>query len=93
MMSFWDEELEQTRAQGRAQGRAEGRAKGHEEGRQEGREEGREEGRQEGRLKGLMEVARRMLAVPLPVAQISELTGLTSHEIDALKKDAHAGLS
>lgn len=89
MMSFWDEELEQTRAQGRAQGRAEGRVMGHEEG----REEGRQEGRQEGRLKGLMEVARRMLAVPLPVAQISELTGLTSHEIDALKKDAHAGLS
>ena len=89
MMSFWDEELEQTRAQGRA----EGRAMGHEEGRQEGREEGRQEGRQEGRLKGLMEVARRMLAVPLPVAQISELTGLTSHEIDALKKDAHAGLA
>lgn len=88
-MSFWDEELEQTRAQGRAQGRAEGRVMGHEEG----REEGRQEGRQEGRLKGLMEVARRMLAVPLPVAQISELTGLTSHEIDALKKDAHAGLS
>ncbi len=84
-MSFWDEELEQTRAQGRAQGRAEGRVMGH--------EEGREEGRQEGRLKGLMEVARRMLAVPLPVAQISELTGLTSHEIDALKKDAHAGLA
>ena len=77
MISFWDEELEQTRAQGRA----EGRVMGH------------EEGRQEGRLKGLMEVARRMLAVPLPVAQISELTGLTSHEIDALKKDAHAGLS
>ena len=89
MMSFWDEELEQTRAQGRAQGRAEGRVMGHEEG----REEGRQEGRQEGRLKGLMEVARRMLAVPLPVAQISELTGLTFHEIDALKKDAHAGLS
>ena len=85
MRSFWDEEREQTRAQGRA----EGRAKGHEEGRQEGREEGR----QEGRLKGLTEVARRMLAVPLPVAQISELTGLTFHEIDALKKDAHAGLS
>ena len=81
MMSFWDEELEQTRAQGRAEGRAEGRVMGH------------EEGRQEGRLKGLMEVARRMLAVPLPVAQISELTGLTSHEIDALKKDAHAVLS
>ena len=97
MMSFWDEELEQTRAQGRAQGRAEGRVMGHEEGReegrQEGREEGRQEGRQEGRLKGLMEVARRMLAVPLPVAQISELTGLTFHEIDALKKDAHAGLA
>ena len=89
MMSFWDEELEQTRAQGRAQGRAEGRVMGHEEG----REEGRQEGREEGRLKGLMEVARRMLAVPLPVAQISELTGLTSHEIDALKKDAHAGLA
>ena len=85
MMSFWDEELEQPRAQGRA----EGRVMGHEEG----REEGRQEGRQEGRLKGLMEVARRMLAVPLPVAQISELTGLTSHEIDALKKDAHAGLA
>ena len=85
MMSFWDEELEQTRAQGRA----EGRVMGHEEG----REEGRQEGREEGRLKGLMEVARRMLAVPLPVAQISELTGLTSHEIDALKKDAHAGLA
>ncbi len=85
MMSFWDEELEQPRAQGRA----EGRVMGHEEG----REEGRQEGREEGRLKGLMEVARRMLAVPLPVAQISELTGLTSHEIDALKKDAHAGLA
>lgn len=73
MMSFWDEELEQTHAEGRAMGH--------------------EEGRQEGRLKGLVEVARRMLAVPLPAAQISELTGLTSHEIDALKKDAHAGLS
>ncbi|NLL36572.1 MAG: hypothetical protein GX256_03500 [Fretibacterium sp.] len=64
MMSLWDEEMEQSRAEGRTEGRAEGRA----------------------------EVARRMLAAQLPPAQISEFTGLTSSEIDALRQDEHACL-
>ncbi len=55
MMSFWDEEMEQSRAKGRAEGR--------------------------------VEVVHRMLAVQLPVNQISELTGLTFSEIDALRKN------
>ena len=55
MMSFWDEEMEQSRAKGRAEGRA--------------------------------EVVHRMLAVQLPVNQISELTGLTCSEIDAIRRN------
>ncbi len=49
-----------------------------------GREEGREEGRAEGRAEANCETAKRMLARNMDIADISELTGLSVEEIQAL---------
>ncbi|MDR1020930.1 MAG: Rpn family recombination-promoting nuclease/putative transposase [Synergistaceae bacterium] len=60
--------------------------RGRNEGRQEGRLEGRQEGRLEGRLEGMREAARSMLARDLPLALISEISGLSVEEIKALDR-------
>ena len=59
-----------------AEGRAEGEAKGRAEGRAEGEAKGRAEGR--------AEAARNLLRMGLELSQISEATGLSPEEIEAL---------
>ena len=73
------------RAEGEAKGRAEGEAKGRAEGRAEGEAKGRAEGRAEGEAKGRVETARNLLRMGLEVSQISEATGLSPDEIEALR--------
>ena len=48
-------------------------------------EKGRAEGRAEGLAEGKAEVARKLLAMGLPVDSIAEATGLTSEEISSLQ--------
>ena len=84
------------REEGRAEGREEGRAEGREEGRAEGREEGRVEGRAEGLAEGLAEgrekglaegllqVAKSMKQMGLPIETITQATGLPTEEIRKL---------
>ena len=75
MMEFWDEEEisgrreEAALAKGEAKGRAEGRAEGEAKGRAEGR----------------AETARNLLRMGLAPSQISEATGLSLDEIEALR--------
>lgn len=54
------------------------------EGRAEGRTEGKAEGRVEGRVEGLMEVARNLKKIGIPINTIVESTGLTIEEINNL---------
>ena len=65
-------------AKGMAQGRAEGEAKG--------RAEGEAKGRAEGEAKGRAETARRMLDMNFTPEQISQVTGLSLDEIDAMRR-------
>ena len=58
---------------------------GRKEGLELGRAEGREEGREEGLKEGTEIVVRKMLAADVPMERISEWTGLTKAEIEALK--------
>lgn len=62
-----------------------GRKEGLEKGLELGRAEGREEGREEGLKEGTEIVVRKMLAADVPMERISEWTGLTKAEIEALK--------
>ena len=58
-----------------------------EEGRLEGREEGRLEGRAEGRMEGrrkMLEMARSLLTLNVPIEVIEKSSGLTRAEILAL---------
>jgi predicted transposase/invertase (TIGR01784 family) len=50
-----------------------------------GRNEGRNEGRSEGRSEGMREAAVRMFSKGIDINDISEVTGLSSSEIEALK--------
>ena len=94
MMEFWDEEdisgrreeaaLAKGEAKGRAEGEAKGRAEGEAKGRAEGRVEGRAEGEAKGRAEGRAEAARNLLRMGLELSQISEATGLSPEEIEAL---------
>ena len=61
-----------------------GWALGHEQGLAKGLAEGRTEGHAEGRAEAVVEMAQKMLAAELPVEQISQLTGLSAEEIEAL---------
>ena len=59
-----------------------------EEGRLEGREEGRLEGRAEGRMEGrrkMLEMARSLLTLNVPIEVIEKSSGLTRAEILALE--------
>ena len=53
-------------------------------GRAEGEAKGRAEGRAKGRAEGRVETARNLLRMGLEVSQISEATGLSPDEIEAL---------
>ena len=61
------------------------REKAWSEGRTEGRAEGRAEGRTEGRAEGMLEVAKNLLSMHLPIMQIMQATGLTQEQINRLK--------
>ena len=47
--------------------------------------EGRAEGRTEGRTEGMLEVAKNLLSMHLPIMQIMQATGLTQEQINRLK--------
>ena len=82
--------LQKGREEGREKGHEEGREKGHEEGREKGREEGREKGREEGRLEGAQQTALRMVQNGFEVETICLCTGLTSQEVEELRKKVKA---
>ena len=63
----------------------EGRAKGRAEGKAEGRAEGKAEGRAEGRAEGMLEVAKNLLSMDIPILQIMQATGLTQEQIKGLQ--------
>ena len=63
----------------------EGRAKGRAEGRAEGKAEGKAEGRAEGRAEGMLEVAKNLLSMDIPILQIMQATGLTQEQIKGLQ--------
>ena len=58
--------------------------KGLERGRAEGRKAGIAVGHAAGRKESTREIARNLKALRLPIAQISEATGLSAAEIEAL---------
>ena len=60
------------------------RREGRGEGRAEGLAEGRAEGLAEGHVEEKMDIARKMKSRGFSVAEISEMTGLTEAEIEAL---------
>ena len=61
------------------------RAEGIAEGLAKGLAKGRAEGRAEGIAEGLAKAAKRMLAIGIPVEQISLATGLSVNEIMTIK--------
>ena len=77
--------LTEGRAKGRAEGKAEGRAEGIAEGKAEGRAEGIAEGKAEGRAEGMLEVAKNLLSMDIPILQIMQATGLTQEQIKGLQ--------
>ena len=77
--------LTEGRAKGRAEGKAEGRAEGRAEGIAEGKAEGKAEGRAEGRAEGMLEVAKNLLSMDIPILQIIQATGLTQEQIKGLQ--------
>ena len=79
-----NEVLGTAKFEGLVEGRAEGRAEGREEGKVEGRVEGRAEGLVEGKLKGIVEVARNLKKLGVPLDSIIRSTGLTNEEIEQL---------
>ena len=63
----------------------EGRAKGRAEGKAEGMLEGMLEGKAEGRAEGMLEVAKNLLSMDIPILQIMQATGLTQEQIKGLQ--------
>ena len=59
--------------------------KGLKDGRIKGRQEARQEGRKEGRLEKSYEVATKMIADGMTTQMISDFTGLSFTQIDALR--------
>ncbi|MCD8542896.1 MAG: hypothetical protein LRY69_05830, partial [Gammaproteobacteria bacterium] len=76
--SYWDQVsrektlLSEKYTEGKAEGFAEGEAKG------------KAEGLAEGELKGRFDVAKKMRELGAPLSMITESTGLTTEEIEAL---------
>jgi predicted transposase/invertase (TIGR01784 family) len=61
--------------------KAEGFSDGFEKGREKGRKEGREEGRKEGREEALLQTAKRLLGLGIPIADVAKATGLSEEQI------------
>lgn len=55
------------------------------EGRAKGRAEGIAEGKAEGRAEGMLEVAKNLLSMDIPILQIMQATGLTQEQIKGLQ--------
>ena len=70
--------------EGMTKGRAEGRVEGLEEGMTKGRAEGLEEGMTKGRSEALIQVAKDMLKMNIPIDKIVEITRLTEDDINRL---------
>ncbi|MDR0616559.1 MAG: Rpn family recombination-promoting nuclease/putative transposase [Synergistaceae bacterium] len=70
---------------GELKGKQEGILEGMRKGRQDGIQEGIQEGMRKGRHEGIQTTARSMLARDMPLALISEISGLSVEEIKALK--------
>ena len=51
----------------------------------EGRAKGRAEGKAEGRAEGMLEVAKNLLSMDIPILQIMQATGLTQEQIKGLQ--------
>ncbi len=81
-MTLNDRNSEMTiaREQGLAEGLAEGLAKGH----AKGKAEGLEQGLIEGEMLGVIKTARNLLAIDLPLEQISKATGLSIEKLKNL---------
>ena len=75
---------EQGFAKGEEQGFAKGQEQGFAKGQEQGFAKGREEGREEGILNEKTENARKMKSKGYPLQDISEITGLSIDEIEAL---------
>ena len=86
MLEYVEENKDVWFAEGKAEGEAKGRAEGDAKGRAEGEAKGRAEGKAEGRAEGKAEVARNLLHLGLSIPQIAEATGLSTAEIEALRK-------
>jgi predicted transposase YdaD len=67
--------------EGREEGRQEGREEGRQEGLEEGQQKGREKGLEEGREAALLETARKLREMGLPVEQIAQATGLSPEAV------------
>lgn len=80
-----EEATKKALTEGRAKGRAEGIAEGRAEGRAEGIAEGIAEGKAEGRAEGMLEVAKNLLSMDIPILQIMQATGLTQEQIKGLQ--------
>ena len=78
-------ELEEATKKALTEGRAKGIAEGRAEGIAEGRVEGKAEGRAEGRAEGMLEVAKNLLSMDIPILQIMQATGLTQEQIKGLQ--------
>ena len=74
MLEYVEENKDVWFAEGEAKGRAEGRA------------EGKAEGRAEGKVEGRADVAYKLVQLGIPLKQISEATGFSIEEIQALPK-------
>ena len=72
-------------AAGRAEGLAAGRAEGLATGRAEGLAAGRAEGLAAGRAEEKASVAKKLLALGVPIKHIAEATNLTIDEIEKLQ--------
>ena len=87
---YWDlyssikTSFDKGKAEGKAEGLAEGEAKGRAEGEAKGRAEGMAEGIAEGAKKEKLENARRMKELNIDIHTISQVTGLSTGEIEKL---------
>jgi len=55
-------------------------------GLKEGRQEGRQEGLQEGRQVAMQEIAAKLLASGMEIAQVASITGLSAEEVEGISK-------
>ena len=70
----------------RLDGLEEGRRAGMEQGRREGMEKGRREGMEKGRREGVLDMARSLLTLNVPLDVIEKSSGMTRAEILALQQ-------